>query len=77
MTPREVLGTGGPGLAGKGDPVKGIPDLTAQPAGHLQQLFPSDPRNRNDLSLKALKALFTTRSDEEIADLAADYSSLR
>lgn len=68
------------GASGKGDQAKGIPDITGQPAGYLQSqmlLFKADRRNPNDLSLKALKALFKTLPDEQLADLAAYYSSLR
>ncbi len=68
------------GAAGKGDAARGIPDITGQPAGYLQNqmlLFKADRRNPNDQSLKALKALLKTFPGEEIADLAAYYSSLR
>jgi cytochrome c553 len=68
------------GAAGKGDPSKGIPDLTGQPAGYLQSqmlLFKADRRSPGDESLKALKALMKSIPDEQFADLAAYYSSLR
>jgi cytochrome c553 len=66
--------------SGKGDPGKGIPDITGQPQGYLQSqmlLFKADRRSPGDESLKALKALFRQIADEQIVDLAAYYSSLR
>jgi cytochrome c553 len=66
--------------SGKGDPAKGIPDITGQPPGYLQNqmlLFKTDRRSPGDESLKALKAFFKTLPDEQIADLAGFYSSLR
>jgi cytochrome c553 len=66
--------------AGKGDPSKGVPDLTGQPAAYLQSqmlLFKADRRSPGDEALKALKALMKTIPDEQFADLAAYYSSLR
>jgi cytochrome c553 len=68
------------GQAGKGDPSRNIPDLTAQPPGYLQSqmlLFKADRRSPGDEALKALKALMKTIPDEQLADLAAYYSSLR
>ena len=68
------------GPAGKGDSARGIPDITGQPAGYLRSqmlLFKADRRNPNDQALNALKALFRTLPDEQIADLAAYYSSLK
>ena len=68
------------GASGKGDVSKGVPDLTGQPAGYLQSqmlLFKADRRSPGDDSLKALKALMKTIPDEQFADLAAYYSSLR
>jgi cytochrome c553 len=68
------------GPAGKGDPAKGIPDLTGQPAGYLEsqlRLFKADRRSPGDEPLKALKALLKTIPDNQLADLAAYYSSLR
>ncbi len=68
------------GPAGKGDPAKNIPDLTGQPAGYLQSqmvLFKADRRSPGDEALKALKALMKTIPENQIADLAAYYSSLR
>jgi len=68
------------GAAGKGDPSKGVPDLTGQPAAYLQSqmlLFKADRRSPGDDALKALKALMKTIPDEQFADLAAYYSSLR
>jgi cytochrome c553 len=68
------------GAGGKGDPSKGVPDLTGQPAGYLQSqmlLFKADRRSPGDDSLKALKALMKTIPDAQFADLAAYYSSLK
>ena len=68
------------GPDGKGDPAKGIPDLTGQPPGYLKNqmlLFKADRRSPGDDALKALKALMKTIPDEQFADLAAYYSSLR
>jgi cytochrome c553 len=68
------------GPNGKGDPSKGIPDITGQPPGYLQvQMlkFKSDTRSPGDPALKALKALMATIPDPTLADLAAYYSSLR
>jgi len=68
------------GPAGKGDPAKNIPDLSGQPAGYLQSqmaLFKADRRSPGDQPLKAMKALMKTIPDNQIADLAAYYSSLR
>ena len=68
------------GQAGKGDPSKSVPDLTGQPPGYLQSqmlLFKADRRSPGDETLKALKALMKTIPDEQFADLAAYYSSLR
>ena len=68
------------GPAGKGDPAKGVPDLTGQPPGYLQAqmaLFKADRRSPGDEALKALKAVMKSVPDEQFADLAAYYSSLR
>jgi cytochrome c553 len=68
------------GPDGKGDPSKGVPDLTGQPPGYLRNqmgLFKADRRSPGDDHLKALKALMRTIPDEQMADLAAYYSSLR
>jgi cytochrome c553 len=68
------------GPAGKGDPAKGIPDLSGQPAGYLQSqilLFKADRRSPGDEPLKAMKALMKTIPDNQVSDLAAYYSSLR
>ena len=68
------------GAQGKGDPAKGIPDLTGQPPGYLKNqmlLFKADRRSPGDETLKALKALMKTIPDEAFGDLAAYYSSLR
>lgn len=68
------------GPAGKGDAAKGVPDLTGQPAGYLKSqmlLFKADKRSPGDPSLAALKALMKTIPDEQYADLAAYFSSLR
>ena len=68
------------GASGKGDQSKGVPDLTGQPAGYLRNqmlLFKSDKRSAGDPALSALKALMKTIPDEQYADLAAYFSSLR
>ncbi|MGH7354365.1 MAG: c-type cytochrome, partial [Candidatus Rokuibacteriota bacterium] len=68
------------GPEGKGDQARGIPDITGQPPAYLQNqmlLFKADRRSPGDETLKALKALFKQISEEQIADLAAYYSSLR
>ena len=65
---------------GKGDAAKGIPSLAGQAPGYLReqmQLFKRDARNPGDAALAALKALMKTITDEQIADLAAYYASLR
>jgi cytochrome c553 len=66
--------------SGKGDPAKGIPDLSGQPPGYLRNqmlLFKADRRSPGDQTLKALKELMKSVPDAELADLAAYYSSLR
>lgn len=68
------------GPAGKGDASKGVPDLTGQPPGYLQsqmQLFKADRRSPGDDPLKAMKALMKTLPDDQIADLAAYFSTQR
>ena len=68
------------GVMGKGDPSKGVPDLTGQPPGYLRNqmlLFKADRRSPGDEQLKALKALMRTISDEQISDLAVYWSSVR
>lgn len=68
------------GPQGKGDPAKGIPDLTGQPPGYLRHqmlLFKAEKRNPADEPLKALKAVMKTIPDGTLADLAAYYSSVK
>jgi len=68
------------GASGKGDTSKGVPDLTGQPPGYLRSqmlLFKADRRSPGDEQLKAVKALMRTIPDEQIADLAAYWSSVR
>jgi cytochrome c553 len=68
------------GPAGKGDPAKGVPDLTGQPAGYLRNqmlLFKADRRSPGDEALRRLKAAIIPIPDSTLADLAAYYSSLR
>ena len=68
------------GVSGKGDPAKGVPDLAGQPPGYLRNqmlLFKADRRSPGDEQLKAVKALMRTIPDEQIADLAAYWSSVR
>ena len=68
------------GASGKGDASKGVPDLTGQPPGYLRNqmlLFKADRRSPGDEQLKAVKTLMRTIPDEQIADLAAYWSSIR
>jgi cytochrome c553 len=68
------------GPAGKGDPAKGIPDLSGQPAGYLKAqmaAFKAERRSPGDEPLKAMKAIMKTIPDDQVADLAAYFSSLR
>jgi cytochrome c553 len=68
------------GVSGKGDPSKGVPDLTGQPPGYLRNqmfLFKADRRSPGDEQLKAMKALMRTIPNDQIADLAAYWSSVR
>jgi cytochrome c553 len=69
------------GVSGKGDPSKGVPDLTGQPPGYLRNqmlLFKADRRSPGDDQLKAIKTpLMRTIPDEQLADLAAYWSSVR
>jgi cytochrome c553 len=68
------------GVSGKGDPSKGVPDLTGQPRDYLRNqmlLFKADRRSPGDDQLKALKTLMRTIPDDQIADLAAYWSSVR
>jgi cytochrome c553 len=68
------------GPAGKGDPAKGVPDLTGQPAGYLLNqmlLFKTDRRSPADAALSQLKAAIRPIPEATLADLAAYYSSLK
>jgi cytochrome c553 len=68
------------GASGKGDPSKSVPDLTGQPPGYLKSqmlLFKADKRSPGDAQLKVVKALMATIPDEQLADLAAYWSSVR
>lgn len=68
------------GPNGKGDPAKGVPDLTGQPPGYLLEqmvLFKADRRSPGDPALTELKAVLKPIPDDTLADLAAYYSSLR
>jgi cytochrome c553 len=68
------------GPAGKGDPTKGVPDLTGQPAGYLLNqmlLFKADQRSPADAALRQLKAVIRPIPEATLADLAAYYSTLR
>jgi cytochrome c553 len=68
------------GPAGKGDPAKGVPDLTGQPAGYLLNqmlLFKADRRSPGDATLRDLKAAIRPIPEATLADLAAYYSSLK
>jgi cytochrome c553 len=68
------------GPDGRGDRAKLIPDLTGQPPGYLKNqmmLFREDKRSPGDPSLKAIKELMKSLSDDTMNDLAAYYSSIR
>jgi cytochrome c553 len=68
------------GASGKGDPSKGVPDLTGQPPGYLKNqmlLFKADKRSPGDAQLKVVKTLMQSIPDEQLADLAAYWSSVR
>jgi cytochrome c553 len=68
------------GVSGKGDPSKGVPDLTGQPPGYLRNqmlLFKADRRSPGDAQLRALKTLMSTIPDAQLDDLAAYWSSVR
>jgi cytochrome c553 len=68
------------GPAGKGDPAKGVPDLTGQPPGYLLRqmlLFKADQRSPGDPALQELKKVMRGVPDASLADIAAYYSSLR
>jgi cytochrome c553 len=68
------------GASGKGDPSKGVPDLTGQPPGYLKSqmlLFKADKRSPGDAQLKVIKVLMATIPDEQLGDLAAYWSSVR
>ena len=67
------------GQEGKGDPSKGIPDVTGQPPGYLLNqmlLFKADRRSPGDPTLATQKALMKQMTDQQFADVAAYYSSL-
>ena len=66
--------------SGKGDPSKGVPDLTGQPPGYLKNqmlMFKADKRSPGDAQLKVVKTLMQSIPDEQLADLAAYWSSVR
>lgn len=68
------------GPSGKGDPAKGVPDLTGQPPGYLRDqmlLFKEDRRSPGDPALRELKRVMQPIPEATLADLAAYYSSLR
>jgi cytochrome c553 len=68
------------GPEGRGDAAKTIPSIAGQPPGYLRQqmlLFKADTRSPGDENLKVIKLIMKTLTDEQIADLAAYYSSLR
>ena len=68
------------GPEGRGDRAKLIPELAGQPPGYLKNqmmLFREDKRSPGDPSLKAIKELMKSLSDDTMNDLAAYYSSLR
>ena len=68
------------GPEGRGDRAKLIPYLAGQPPGYLKNqmmLFREDKRSPGDPSLKAIKELMKSLSDDTMSDLAAYYSSVR
>jgi len=69
------------GDSGKGDPAKGVPDLTGQPPGYLLEqirLFKAGARKPEDALLAERKAkVMGDTPAARLGDLAAYYSSLR
>lgn len=68
------------GPAGKGDALKGVPELAGQPLGYLKtqiERFRADARSPGDPRLREMKQLMRGIPDATIGDLAAYYSSLR
>jgi cytochrome c553 len=68
------------GAMGKGDPAKGVPDITGQPAGYLRSqlmLFKADKRSPGDPAVMQPKAIIKGIPDATLADLAAYYASQR
>lgn len=68
------------GATGKGDPAKGIPDITGQPVGYLKSqlmLFKAEKRSPGDEPLKQMKTILKTIPDATLADIAAYYASQR
>jgi cytochrome c553 len=70
-----------PTRQGNGDVEKTIPGLSGQPAGYLQVqmvLFGSDKRKLDDAgSEEAKKRIFKGLSENDFADLAAYYATLK
>jgi len=66
---------------GEGDPEKGIPDLRGQPPGYLQHqmlILREDKRKLDDPAMDELKKkVLKGLSEQDFADLAAYYSSLK
>jgi cytochrome c553 len=57
-----------------------VPDLTGQPPGYLKNqmlLFKADKRSPGDAQLKVVKTLMQSIPDDQLADLAAYWSSVR
>jgi len=68
------------GPEGRGDPARGVPELTGQPPGYLKHqmlLFKTGQRSSGDEALQAMKAFMRTIPDPSFADLAAYFSSVQ
>jgi cytochrome c553 len=68
------------GEKGDGDPARLIPGLAGQAPGYLAQqmlLFKQDTREPGDQLLAAKKAVMRVIPDQQFAELAAYYASLR
>jgi cytochrome c553 len=69
------------GAKGEGDPERAFPALQGQPTGYLHAqmaLFGSDKRKLDDAgSEEAKKRIFKGLTDNDFADLAAYYASLK
>jgi cytochrome c553 len=68
------------GADGRGDPVRGVPDLRGQPSGYLEhqlRLFKANRRSPGDEALSTLKATLETLDERALTDLAAFFASQR